>query len=239
MPNKTYRNNRLSHFTFYVSHPWIKRILISALLLALLLSVWTLWTFSGRFARDIYGPNEVNAIPYKPVAIVFGAGYWPGGRLSPMLQDRVDAAMELYTAGRIDKLLFSGDNRFVDYNEPASMLDYALEHGIPHEDIVLDYAGRRTYDTCYRARAIFQVDNAILVTQRYHLPRAIETCRAVGVYVDGYSADRQPYARRAFVYYVAREVLALWQAWIDVYIWHPVPVLGDPLPIFGEVESRK
>jgi SanA protein len=127
------------------------------------------------------------------VAIGFGAGYWPSGALSDILRDRLDAAIELYRAQRVEKLLFSGDNRFVDYSEPAKMLEYAMIQGIPREDIILDYAGRRTYDTCYRARAIFQVQEAILVTQRYHLPRALNTCHALGIDADGYGAARVPY----------------------------------------------
>ncbi|MBN2002473.1 MAG: YdcF family protein [Anaerolineae bacterium] len=199
-----------------------------------ILAAWTAWTFTGRFAGNIYGQGDLKTIPEKPVAIVFGAGYWPNGTLSPMLQDRMDAAMELYHAGQVSKLLLSGDNRFVTYDEPTQMLKYALEQGIPRGDMVLDYAGRRTYDTCYRARAIFQVDEVVLVTQRYHLPRALETCRGVGVNSIGYVADRQPYPRRSMARYITREVLAMWQSWWDVYIWRPTPVLGDPLPIFQE-----
>ncbi len=199
-----------------------------------LLAAWTVWTFTGRFAGDIYGEADLQAIPQKRVAVVFGAGYWPDGTLSPMLQDRMDAALELYRDGRVSKLLLSGDNRFVNYDEPTQMLKYALEQGIPREVMVLDYAGRRTYDTCYRASAIFQVDDVVLVTQRYHLPRALETCRGVGVHSIGYAADRQPYPRRSMAMYIVREIFAMWQSWWDVYIQHPTPVLGDPLPIFQE-----
>jgi SanA protein len=207
-------------------------------LLLFLLAGWTLWTFTGRFGKDIYQESDLPIVPDKRVAVVFGAGYWANGALSAILQDRLDAAFELYRAGRVEKLLFSGDNRFVDYNEPARMLEYALEQGVPREDIVLDYAGRRTYDTCYRARDIFQVQDVILVTQRYHLPRALETCRALDVAAIGYAADRQPYRRRFFVMYVAREIPALWRAWWDVYFRHPIPVLGEPLPIFEDQVKR-
>ncbi len=96
------------------------------------------------------------------------------------LQDRVQTAANLYFAGKVEKLLMSGDNRFVDYNEPAVMRKVALSLGVPEEAIVLDYAGRRTYDTCYRAKAIFGVTEAILVTQAFHLPRAIYLCNRLG-----------------------------------------------------------
>ncbi len=200
-------------------------LLISAGVLA-----WTLWTLTIRFEYLIFRAPEY--VPERPVAVVFGAGYWPDGRLSPVLQDRIDSGIELYRAGRVQKLLFSGDNRFEHYDEPGRMLEYALEQGVPREAIVLDYAGRRTYDTCYRARDIFQVQQVVLVTNRYHLPRALETCQALGLDAVGYAADRQPYIRRYLAWYWAREFPAIWRGWWDVYVARPLPVLGDPLPIF-------
>ena len=106
----------------------------------------------------------------------------------------------------VRKLLVSGDNRFVDYDEPGRMYDYAIARGIPAADVVRDFAGRRTYDTCYRAKAIFGVEQAILVTQRFHLPRAIFTCRALGVDAIGFAADLNVY--RSERYYRLREAFA-------------------------------
>ena len=151
----------------------------------------------------------------------------------------MDAAIELYEADRVEILLFSGDNSIVEYNEPQRMLEYALEQGIPREDIVLDYAGRRTYDTCYRAEAIFQVPEAILVTNRYHLPRALQSCNHLGVDAIGYVADRQRYPRRRFAWYCVREVAALWRAWFDLYVRQPLPILGEPLPIHTADETSR
>ena len=131
-----------------------------------------------RYAALIH---ELDVAPAAPVAIVFGAGVRTDGRLSPMLRDRMDTAITLYQAGKVRKLLVSGDNRFVEYNEPAAMYDYAVARGVPPDDVVRDYAGRRTYDTCYRANAIFGVTDALLVTQRFHLPRALFTCRNLGL----------------------------------------------------------
>ncbi|TFG69830.1 MAG: hypothetical protein E4H27_06750, partial [Anaerolineales bacterium] len=196
---------------------------------ALGLAIWTLW---GRFSDKMSPPSALDTMPGKSVAIVFGAGYWSDGTLSMILKDRLDAAFELYRAEKVQKLLFSGDNRFVDYNEPAKMLEYALANGIPQDAVVLDYAGRRTYDTCYRARDIFKVSEAILVTQRYHLPRTLETCQVLGLEVVGYIADRQAYPQRFMKWYWVREIPALWRTWWDIYLTHPEPVLGEPLPIF-------
>ncbi len=185
------------------------------------------WTLSGRFQGRIY--SDAQEVPERAVALVFGAGYWPNGAPSDVLRDRVEAAAELYRAGRVRLLLFSGDNRFVEYNEPEKMREVALSLGLPDEAIVLDYAGRRTYDSCYRARAIFGLQEVVLVTQRYHLPRALYTCQGLGLDAVGYVADRRPYVHSAW--YWTREVPALWLAWWDVRVRRPLPVLGEPIPI--------
>ena len=201
----------------------------------ILLGAVTLWTLYPRYNAIIYTQENLNEVPARRLALVFGAGYWPSGALSDVLRDRLDAAIELYEAGLVEKLLFSGDNRVEDYNEPARMQQYALAQGVPEEDIVLDFAGRRTYDTCYRARDIFMVDDLILVTQRYHLPRALATCRGLGLSAIGYAADRTPYVH--IRWYQLREVPALWRSWLDVYLLHTEPVLGEPLPIFPVNDS--
>jgi len=208
---------------------------LALLMIGAAAGLWTAWTLSGRYRQVIFTPDELSRMPNDDgqVAIVFGAGYWPNGALSLILRERLDAAIELYEAGRVEKLLFSGDNRIVEYNEPGRMLDYALEQGVPREDIVLDYAGRRTYDTCYRARDIFGLSCATLVTQRYHLPRALETCRALGLDVIGYSANRYEHRGLYLIRYRLREIPALWLAWWETGVTHPTPVLGEPLPIFG------
>ncbi len=179
------------------------------------------------FARSrIYVAPE--AVPHHRVAIVFGAGV-RDGRPSAVLYDRVASAVALYRAGAVDKLLMSGDNRFVNYNEPGVMRQTALRLGVPDDDIVLDYAGRSTYDTCYRAREIFGLHDVVLVTQAYHLDRAIFTCSALGVVAVGYPADRRPYA--AMSWFQLREFGATLKAFWDLFIVRPLPVLGAPLPI--------
>lgn len=183
-----------------------------------------------RFAGQMY--DLVDETPPMPAAIVFGAGYWPSGRLSDALADRMDTAIVLYKMGKVNKLLLTGDNRFADYNEPAVMADYAQANGVPSQDLVLDYAGRRTYASCYRAGTIFGVERAVLVTQQFHLPRAMFTCDRLGLEVVGVVADRHHYARAPW--YRMREVLALTRAWFDVQLLKPLPVLGDPIPVNWE-----
>lgn len=175
---------------------------------------------------------NIEQVPEKPVAIVFGAGLWWDGSPSPVLRDRVATAAQLYFDGKVKKLLMSGDNRFVDYNEPGAMREYALGLGVPEEDIVLDYAGRRTYDTCYRAREIFGLEQAILVTQGFHLPRALYTCNHLGMHAIGVQADLRDYRREAQLYWQGRETPATLVALWEVHVTRPQPVLGQPEPIF-------
>jgi SanA protein len=168
------------------------------------------------------------------VAIVFGAGLYHDGQPTPVLRDRVATAADLYFSGKVEKLLMSGDNRFVDYNEPGAMRAYAMQLGVPDSAIVLDYAGRRTYDTCFRASAIFGVKEAVLVTQQFHLARALFTCNFLGVKATGVTADRQTYTRASRVNWQVREIPASFVAIWDVFITHPLPVLGNPEPIFPD-----
>jgi SanA protein len=191
-----------------------------------------LW-FWPRWVEARYGVaiQPIERVEKDRVAIVFGARVYPGGRLSGMLRDRVDTAIELYKAGKVQKLLFSGDNRFVDYDEPGAMMAYAIAQGVPAGDIQPDYGGRRTYDTCYRAKAIFQVDSAILVTQRFHLPRALFLCDQLGIHAVGVAADRRLYDPRSVAFSETREIPALAFALLDIIRRAPPPVLGEPIPI--------
>ncbi len=196
---------------------------VTVLLAPLALRAWVSWQYADR----IY--TEVADTPTRPVAIVFGAGYWPSGRLSDALADRMETAIALYHSGKVNKLLLSGDNRTADYNEPAAMAQYAQARGVPGQDLVLDYAGRRTYDSCYRAREIFGVDHAVLVTQAFHLPRTLYTCDRLGLDAVGVVADRHRYLRAPW--YQVRELFALTRAWLDVNLFQPLPVLGEPIPV--------
>jgi SanA protein len=182
--------------------------------------------------RAISRLYDLQNAPQKPVAIVFGAGLTRDGQPTMVLRDRVEAAARLYFAGKVEKILMSGDNRFTDYNEPGAMRAFALSLGVPDQAITLDYAGRRTYDTCYRAKAIFGVQEALLVTQNFHLPRALYLCNALGVRADGVSADLHPYRRSVQLIWNLRELPASFTALLDVHVRHPIPVMGEPEPIF-------
>lgn len=160
------------------------------------------------------------------VAIVFGAGLKEDGSPSDVLKDRLITAAELYWDGKVDKILVSGDNSLEEYNEPEAMANYLIgTQGVASDDVVLDYAGRRTYDTCARAHEIWGIEDAVLVSQEYHLPRALFTCQKLGIESIGVSATRQ-----AYVYddlYQARELLATYKAVLDVYLLRPDFIGGE------------
>jgi SanA protein len=205
------------------------------LILLILLVLGVLLLAIPRFITGIYSNPRINSVsnasPEK-VAIVFGAGLRRDGTPTTILRDRVETAAALYKQGKVEKLLFSGDNSFLDYNEPGSMKEYALQLGVHEQDIVLDFAGRRTYDTCYRAKAIFGLERALLVTQPYHLPRAVFTCNMLGLKSTGVYADNYPYRKVSLGYWNLRELPATLVAFWELYISKPQPILGNAEPIF-------
>ncbi|MBK8046481.1 MAG: YdcF family protein [Anaerolineales bacterium] len=186
------------------------------------------WRVEATYAPSTFSLEQA---PMKRVAIVLGARVYSNGRLSGMLRDRVETAVALYKAGKVQKILMSGDNSQEDYNEPGAMMAYAVGMGVDPADIQPDFGGRRTYDTCYRAKQIFQVDEAIVVTQAFHLPRALFLCDQLGVDAVGVVADQRRYDPRSIAWSESRELPATLAALIDVVRRAPPPVLGEPIPI--------
>jgi len=173
-----------------------------------------LWVYAAvQQTRNLIAPS-VAAAPNRPVAIVFGAA-------GNILTDRVTTGVELYKAGKVQKLLMTGDNGRDGYNEPEAMKQQAIAEGVPTRDVVCDYAGFRTYDSLYRAREIFGVRSAILVTQRYHLPRALFLGEKMGLDVVGVDAARHRYAGQAS--FDLREIAAVEVAWWQATVTHPRP----------------
>jgi SanA protein len=208
-----------------------------ALIAALLAAAFP---FAARGAVSLWAAGRIRPIEDthpRRVAIVFGALVYHNGRPSAMLADRVKAAAALYLAGKADVLLMTGGSAPGGYDEPGTMRDYALSLGVPIGAIVLDYAGQRTYDSCYRARHIFGVTEAVVVTQRFHLPRALMTCAALGIDAAGVPADDQRpwgYSRTSLTYSRIRELPATAIAVIDVLRRAEPPVMGEQRPIFPE-----
>lgn len=210
------RNGRVIAFAFLL-------LLALTLLFPFAWHWWVNWRYKDRLLT-------VDTVAHHQVAVVFGARVYSNGRLSAMLRDRVDTAVDLYHAGKVDKLLLTGDNSSVYYNEPGAMMAHAISRGVAPEDIQPDYGGRRTYDSCYRAKHVFQVSDAVLVTQAFHLPRALLLCSSLGLDSVGVVADRRTYDPRSIAWSEMREVPALVVALTDLILSTPPPVLGDPIP---------
>jgi SanA protein len=157
---------------------------------------------------------DMNNAPLRPVAVVYGAAIFGGNRLSSVLVDRMDTAIKLYEDGVVTEILVSGDRRDEAYDEPKAMAEYARGRGVPLNDIIIDEGGKRTYDTCYRARYAFNFESAILVTQKFHLPRALFTCNQLGLESIGVVADRRSY--RGAKWYNFRETAATIIALYDI-----------------------
>ncbi len=164
--------------------------------------------------------------------LVLGCAVWADNEPSPMLRDRLDAAIALYKAGVAHKILLSGDNSIAEYSEPDCMLKYTLAQGVPPEDIFLDYAGFSTYESVYRSHAVFMADRLIVVTQKYHLFRALKACEALGIEAKGVASDQQKYKGR--FYREAREVLARNKDFFKGIIKAKPTYLGDEIPIDGD-----
>lgn len=169
-------------------------------------------------------------IPTKDVALVFGAGLYGTSRPTPYLQWRVEAAVQLYKAHRVKKLLMTGDNSRQNHDEPTVMKKVAMSLGVPAKDIVLDYAGFNTYDSCYRAGAIFGVKHAIAVTQGYHLPRAVMACNALGIDTIGVSAVHNK-GRSWKLQYIVREWISTDKIVIQQILKPKPTLLGKREPI--------
>ncbi len=178
---------------------------------------WVRATASGHL-------YSVDDVPEAPVGLVLGAQVYPSGTPSPFLAARLDLGKRLFDAGKVRALLVSGDNMAPEYNEPDAMRDYLIKAGVPADKIIADYAGFDTYDSCARAKRIFGVSKLIMITQSYHLPRAVATCRALGVDATGVGDDTgrggQAWRRGAL-----RDQLACVKTVVDL-ITQRDPVLG-------------
>ena len=218
----------------------IKTILILIIIaaLALGLSAYVTQSVKGDIAGSDTGGGitDAEAGACKSIdpqcILVLGCAVWADNEPSPMLKDRLDTAIALYKAGVAPKLLLSGDNSIVEYSEPDCMLQYTLAQGVPPEDIFLDFAGFSTYESVYRAHAVFMADRLIVVTQKYHLFRALKACKALGIEAKGVASDQRKYAGR--YYREAREVLARDKDLFKGMIKAKPTYLGDEIPVDGD-----
>lgn len=186
---------------------------------------------------NIYTTQNMENVPTHTVAVVLGARVHSDGRLSSALKARVDAAIELYKAGKVQKLLMSGDNRTVRYNEVSAMRNYAIDQGIPSDDIVRDFAGFRTYDSIYRAKELWDLDGFVIVSQRFHLPRALYIAQRLGLEATGVAASERRYSPHPRT--IWRERFAWILAWLDVKIGRDPYFLGPKETLSGNAQKPR
>lgn len=180
--------------------------------------------FSTAWGKVFFSVLDIEDNSYR-VGIVLGAAVWGNGP-SPAFADRLMGAMELYNAGKIKKILISGDNSSHDYNEPQNGKNFLIKNNIPASDIVLDYAGFRTYDTCVRAKKVFGLNKAIVITQEFHLYRSVFLCQNAGIKTVGFSARSKKYVSQYSNFF--REALAHQKAFYEVYLFpHDPKFLGE------------
>lgn len=177
-----------------------------------------------QYNQGIYSSAE--NIQEMPVALVFGGGMMDNGDQTPMQYDRVEAGVELYKQGKVQKVMMTGDDGRRVASEVQAMKEQAIARGVPEGDIIVDPAGLRTYESCYRAKEIYGITHAIGVSQNFHLPRIIYFCYRQGINIIGYSADKRNYDYQMKM--EVREVLARVKGWWQQEITKPDPqYLGE------------
>ncbi|WBL26822.1 SanA/YdcF family protein [Zunongwangia sp. HGR-M22] len=158
--------------------------------------------------------TEIRNVPNTKTAIVLGASVYSSGKLSPILKDRVDSTIDLFKNQKVNQILISGDHGSDDYNEVDAIANYLINHGIPKNNLILDHAGFNTYDSMYRASKVFQIEDAIVVTQDFHLPRAMFIAKHLGLDYYGYQAKERAFRIETKI--MKREKLANFKALFEV-----------------------
>ncbi|MDR5590722.1 SanA/YdcF family protein [Christiangramia sp. SM2212] len=172
----------------------LKKIILASVI-GLVLIIFVILGIEAIFQRQTAGLiyDNMSNVPPARTVIILGASVHADGKLSPILKDRVDTAIKLFEKNKVNNFLVTGDHRSEDYNEVAAMVGYLEENGIDKSLIISDHAGLDTYDSMYRAGKLFEVESAIVVTQKFHLPRALFIAKNLGLDYRGFAADQRAY----------------------------------------------
>ena len=225
-------NSVKNRFAGYVFKKW-KHILLAGICLVVLMIGGINWYVCHVSSSAI--ENKIDNFKGYDVAMVLGAKVFPDGRLSDMMKDRADKALELYKAGLVKKILVSGDHGTDHYDETNTIRNYLLGKGIPREDVFMDHAGFTTFNSMYRARDVFKVKKMIVISQKFHLYRALYLADHLGLEVKGLEADQHNYNRWGLFELNVREVVACCKAVWQVDIANSKPrFLGTVIPIKGD-----
>lgn len=208
----------------------LKRLIILGLAVCFFIAGINVWMIHSTKSA-IFTPEDAAQLTGDCI-LVLGCGVRSDGKPSQMLQDRLDVAIAAYQMGLAPKLLMSGDHSRKHYDEVNAMKDYAISKGVPSEDIFMDHAGFSTYESMHRARNIFQCERVIIVTQNYHLYRAVHNAKAFEMEAVGISSDLRRYARQT--YFDIREAAARVKDWVWCIAQVPPTYLGEAIPIFGD-----
>lgn len=165
--------------------------------------------------------SDTSTTPIKSTAIILGASVLQNKTPSDALRDRLLTGIKLYQDGAVQKLLITGDDGSYRVDEIDVMKTFVLDHGVREQDLLIDGHGYRTYESCKRAAQAFSVTDAIIVTQRFHIGRALYLCNHLGIDAIGVTSDLQPYQRNA--YFWTRDLLSSVKAWIDINVFSPTP----------------
>lgn len=210
----------------------IKKLCLAVFLFGALCALILLavdWHIDRTGSKFIVEKKDVQA---ADAIIVLGAYVFPDGKVSEMLEDRLNVGLELYNAGKAPKIIVSGDHGQLTYDEVNNMRKYLQDKGVKREDIFMDHAGFCTYDSLYRARDVFVVKKAIIVTQEYHLKRALYIADKLGLEATGVSSDMHVYP--GMKYYRIREIPARFKAFLQASVFHSKPkYLGKTIPVSG------
>lgn len=212
----------------------IRGLLAACVVLAVLglcLNFYVRASADGRIIRD----GDYSDVSDADCIIVLGAGIDDDGGPSPMLEDRLLKGLELYKNGVSQRLLMSGDHGRVEHDEVNLMKGYAIERGVPSENIFMDHAGFSTYETMYRARDVFKARKVVIVTQDYHLYRAVYIANQLGLDAYGVATDPRYYGGE--LYREAREILARDKDFFKCIVKPAPTYLGDPIPISGNGDA--
>lgn len=182
-------------------------------------------------SNNIISPDDAVELENVDCILILGAGVWNNNRPSFMLEDRLLRGIELYEAGVSNRLLMSGDHGQKDYDEVGVMKQFAIDAGVTSEHIFMDHAGFSTYESLYRARDIFEADKIIIVTQGYHMYRALYIARELGLEAYGVASDQRQYVGQN--YRVTREVLARAKDFLYTIVKPKPKYLGETIPVGG------
>ena len=208
----------------------IFKILITMAIISIIIVLSINFYVISTIKENIVKDNNYASLKEVDCILILGAGIW-GDRPSPMLQDRLEEGIKLYNEGIAPKIIMSGDHGKEEYDEVNIMKEYAIDKGIPSEDIFMDHAGFSTYESIYRAKEIFKADNIIIVTQEYHLYRALYIANKLNINAHGVNSDPRKYRGQSSR--ELREILARNKDFINCIIKPKPTYLGEIIPVNG------